>query len=574
MKGLISTVTLLLMLCSAALAQPEISPDGVLNSASYVPSGLPGSGIAQGSMFVVFGKNLGPAALAMASLPRPTELQGTSIRVTSGGVTANAFIVYTSAQQVAAVMPSSVATGDATLTVTYGGQPSKSAPIRVVRSAFGIFTRSQAGMGPAIVQNYISQTEPPQLNALNAAARPGQVGILWGTGLGPIKGDDAGAPPVGNLDVEVEVLVGGRPAKLLYKGRSAQFPGVDQVNFEVPADVEGCFVPLAVKTGDVVGNYATISVASSGRFCSDPVSFSAADVERAEQKGEARIGTIVLARGDFTGPSLPGRVRSGEGKANFTRRDLNALLASPALFEDGRLSPWMSTPPGTCTVYNFRLAPTTDSPLAHTGDLTPPVPFPAAGLRSGPAFNLTGPRGTKQIAISSGDGYYSSGLENNIPGQPELPDYLEPGQYTVDNGSGGADVGSFRASLTVPAPLDWTNRDSIQNVQRTQNLTVAWSGRDLAGQFVLIGGVSTRTDLGVRGSFFCTERAAAERFTVSSTVLSSLPASSQYTGSEFPPGLLMFGAVPVPSSAKFTAPGIDIGYFYFRIGGASVVPFQ
>ena len=41
---------------SLAQAQPRIT--NVTNAASYAPAGLPGSGIAQGSIFVVFGSNL------------------------------------------------------------------------------------------------------------------------------------------------------------------------------------------------------------------------------------------------------------------------------------------------------------------------------------------------------------------------------------------------------------------------------------------------------------------------------------------------------------------------------------
>jgi len=48
-------------------AQPVI--DGVLNAASYAVPGLPHSDIAQGSMFVVFGQQLGPAALQQANAP-------------------------------------------------------------------------------------------------------------------------------------------------------------------------------------------------------------------------------------------------------------------------------------------------------------------------------------------------------------------------------------------------------------------------------------------------------------------------------------------------------------------------
>ena len=137
------------------------------------------------------------------------------------------------AGQLAAVLPSDTPVGEGTLVVNFDGQTSAPVSITVVKSAFGIFTRNQAGFGPAIVQNFVSPTETP-VNALTQAASPGQAEILWGTGLGPISASDATLPPVGNLPVAVEVLVGGISVTPFYAGRSPQFPAIDQINFFVP----------------------------------------------------------------------------------------------------------------------------------------------------------------------------------------------------------------------------------------------------------------------------------------------------------------------------------------------------
>ena len=78
---------------SFALAQqPSVLAGGIVNNASYTPSALPGSAIAQGSIFVVFGSNMGPATLQTAggSYPLPTTLGGTTVKITSGSTTANA----------------------------------------------------------------------------------------------------------------------------------------------------------------------------------------------------------------------------------------------------------------------------------------------------------------------------------------------------------------------------------------------------------------------------------------------------------------------------------------------------
>ena len=54
----------------------------VANSASYAVSGQNGYGMAQGSLFVVFGQYLGPAQVQqIQSFPLPTSLAGSSVQV-------------------------------------------------------------------------------------------------------------------------------------------------------------------------------------------------------------------------------------------------------------------------------------------------------------------------------------------------------------------------------------------------------------------------------------------------------------------------------------------------------------
>ena len=54
-------VCITLAVAGLASAQtPTIDAGGVVNAASYAYAGLPSGGIAQGSLFAIFGKNLGP----------------------------------------------------------------------------------------------------------------------------------------------------------------------------------------------------------------------------------------------------------------------------------------------------------------------------------------------------------------------------------------------------------------------------------------------------------------------------------------------------------------------------------
>jgi hypothetical protein len=62
------------------------------------------------------------------------------------------------------------------------------------------------------------------------------------------------------------------------------------------------------------------------------------------------------------------------------------------------------------------------------------------------------------------------------------------GLFTIDNGSGGSDVGPFSTSINVPPPLVWSNIGSITVIDRSQPLTITWSGGDPAGVVSIQGG--------------------------------------------------------------------------------------
>ena len=556
MKQVLIGAAVLILVSATAVSQPAVG--GVANVASYAAAGLPNSGIAQGSMFVVFGQNMGPATLAaIDSFPLVTTFQGTSIKVTVGATTVDAFIIYTSAGQLAAVLPSNTPVGTGVITVTYNGRTSATFPITVVRSSFGIFTVNQAGSGPGIVQNVISESDRP-VNALTRSARPRQAIIIWGTGLGAVSGNEAAGPVVADLPVNVEVLIGGKPARILYRGRSGCCAGIDQLVAEVPDDVEGCYVSVAVKIGDVVSNFVSMSISRSGDVCSDPNGFSNADLERARATGRLTFGYVGLGR--FTTKlTLPqvGTIESktDTGSGAFLRFDLNRLLQSA-----GGVSPTFASI-GSCTVYTY-----TGDAAAAVNPVMPDI------LDAGDAINVTGPRGAKRM--DKQQGFYSAQLGGGtslpFPGAPPpAPEYLEPGTYTIDNGSGGRDVGPFRETLAITGLLTWANIDAISTVTRSQNLEVTWTGGD-PGSFVTIAGSSTM--LAPRGGagFFCTAPARPGRFTVPSSVLLALPPSGTVQGTSL--GSLSVSGVSGQTSIRAT--GLDSGSFTITGGGSKAVTYQ
>ncbi len=514
---------------------PSVPEGGVLNNASYMLDNLPGDGVARGSMFAIFGVGLNSGEPVTAdSLPLGVELGGTAIEVTVNGVTRQAYLLVASAGQLAAVMPSDVPAGVGTLTVVVDGNRSAPTRVKVVNSAFGIFTRNQAGFGPGIVQNFVSATEQP-VNSILDVARPGQVVILWGTGLGPIAVDDAGPPPVGTLPVQVEVWVGDRQAGVLYAGRSPQFPAIDQINFTVPAGVVGCYVPVVVVVDGVVSNYATMAIAGQGQNCSDFQNFLPGELDALVADGQGGVGGIELARfrGQITPPDGPVSVAVDQASGEFNQfsaaQILSALPARTA-----------SAPMGASKLNRERL----------TGGAKQ-KPNRGIGLLAGSALTLDGPNGRKLIPRENS--YHEARVGGGF-GDEFQPEYFDPGSYTVRGGSDSDDIGAFEATLTMPSGLQWLN--PITTLRRDQDWTARWSGGDPATQFAVIS-VQSRNEVdGVSATIFCSADVAAGSFTVPQRHLGALPRNSVWTGEGDVTGLVSVGLESRSSIGNIQASGL------------------
>jgi uncharacterized protein (TIGR03437 family) len=533
-------------LCSTiSFAAPAITTGGVVSAASYLPVGFPNSGIAQGSIFLVFGTGLGPATLVKASqYPLGTELPssgGTSIKVTVAGVSSDAIMVYTSAGQVAAVLPSNTSTGDGTLTVTYNGQSSAPAPIHIVKSTFGLFTLNQGGTGPAVLTtpNYL-------VNTLFASAKPGDTMILWGTGLGPISASELLQPPPVNMtNLDVKVYVGGKLAQVTYQGRSPCCSGLDQINFVVPSGISGCYVPVAVSVNGVISNFPSMSIAANGGTCSDPqgLGLPASALQNLSGGKDQKVGVIVLSR--FS-PQFLGLVTVNQdtGTAFFYDYNNTSVLQSRGI---APLNAFGSCSVATCT--GGTCVPHTQA----TG---------AKALDAGNALTVTRvlDNTSKQLTKTSSGGYSAALGGGSLNGPP---DFLNPGDFSI-SGPGGADIGAFNTKITIGTPLVWENKTNFSTVTRSSDAgPLLWSGGDPNGYVAIVGTSTTdatATTPQVTGTFFCTEKVSVGRFTIPSWVLSAMPASGSLSqgGLTAPNGFLLLGGYPALQT--FTAPGLDLGY--------------
>jgi hypothetical protein len=179
-------------------------------------------------------------------------------------------------------------------------------------------------------------------------------------------------------------------------------------------------------------------------------------------------------------------------------------------------------------------------------------------LDAGDTLNLTASPGARKLyRVNSQYWGFLGGLD--LDSGP-TPPFLEAGTYTIDNGSGGKDVGEFKATLAVGGALAWSSEAGDRTIPRDRDLTISWASSDPDKELITIIGVSGNED-GMPTALICTERASAGSFTIPSWVLSAVLSSEIVDG--IPLGLLTLIRSPLDSLSLFTAPGLDSGRLQF-----------
>lgn len=533
-------LTTFALACAAALAAaPSIA--GVYNNSSWVPPGLPNSGIAQGSIFAITGTGLGPSALVeVQSFPWPGAqgLAGTTVQVTVGSVTENCIMIYSMATQVAAVLPSVTPLGTGTLTLTYQGAKGTIA-IQVVAANFGTITLNGGGTGPAVVTD-VSYVPITMINP----AHPGQTLILWGTGLGAVTGDETQPPPQYDLGTGVQVLVGNQPAAVSYGGRSS-YPGLDQINFTLPPGLSpGCKTSIAVVVKGATGNVTTTAIAPAGQAtCGDSTGLlTSANLQKAVANGSLNIGGTQISR-----------ISSGDDTvlSYFGNFPLNSLIRSYG----GSFLPSV----GSCVAYEV------GGSSLETALVDPVQP---TYLNAGQDLVITGPGGTKTVPVNSTGFYYAT-----LATAPSV--YIQPGTYTVANGAGGTGVGALSTVLTLPSAVVPTNIPT--SVNRAQNLTLNWTGSSpfsVVSIFAYNGVlVKSSPETSSYSYILCSANASSGSFTIPAAFLNLLPANGYGTLTQTGVNLSIAG-IPETHFTAAGSPGVDAAVLTVFVSNGSVAALQ
>jgi minor extracellular serine protease Vpr len=235
-----------------ASAQPSVVPGGVLNAASFAKNASgQGTPVSPGSLVSIFGTGLGTTQADADSVPFSTSLGGVS--VTFNGIPAPLRDVVPASQLVNAQIPFEVlsagqTSGTVNVVVTVGTVQTAPQTVSIVAQAPGVFT-IPPGVGNVIMadinQGFI--VGPAGQNIGLGPMQPiprGDFAFFYATGLGafmpagnsnPVADGGVGDPGVTYQTVNLpQVTIGGIQAQVLFAGQAPGFPGVYQVNIQIP----------------------------------------------------------------------------------------------------------------------------------------------------------------------------------------------------------------------------------------------------------------------------------------------------------------------------------------------------
>jgi uncharacterized protein (TIGR03437 family) len=531
----------------AATAQPVINPHGIVNGGSFISPGLPGGSIARGSLFTIFGQSLGPTTpVGVTSLPFSTTLGGVSIKVTQGAVALDAIPYAVGANQVNAIMPSSTPLGLVSVRLTVNGTQSNPSPVNIVNSSVGII----GAQGPGVIQNFNSQTDQP-VNSPFKPAQPGQIEILWATGLGPVTFPDNITPKSGNLTTPLEVWVGGQPVTdIRYNGRSS-YPGVDEIIFTVPTSAPvGCWVPVQIRTeGSILSNAVTMAITADGSPCKEP-----SNPLGQKLLTGGRIGVVGLTR-IAAQSGLSGSVDQIIDLATLSLRQETGAFPFNPLF---------SFPPaGTCTMYT--------APGDLFGDDSLPGTAPSAGyLSAGATFSISGATSIANIpAFDAPLATQMVGIKLQAGAQDSL--IFNPGIRVGMSSQGSTDLSGFSVATIMPPVLTWTNKNQIQTIDRTQPLDITWSGAP-SGSTVMILGMNSDQSSNSTAAFLCVAQPDSTSFTVPSYIFYGVRATRGWPYKS--QGELFVGALPLAKPVTFPETGLDLGVAFPVVISSKQVIFK
>lgn len=219
---------------------------GLRTAASVNAASFLGDALAAEAIAAAFGTNLATGVALADTLPLPTSLNGTAVRVRdAAGVERLAPLFFVAPTQVNFQVPPGTSNGTATVTITSGDGTVSTGTIAIANIAPGLFSANADGQGVAAavvlrIKADGAQSFEPVFRFDAASNRfvavPVDLGpetdqlflIAFGTGL---RGRNSLATSA--------AMVGGENAELLFAGPQGGFVGLDQANIRLNRALAG-----------------------------------------------------------------------------------------------------------------------------------------------------------------------------------------------------------------------------------------------------------------------------------------------------------------------------------------------
>lgn len=220
-----------------SMPDPMLMPGQAMNAASSVAQLVPGS-------LARIDAPLSVSESTASQLPLPRELAGISVRI--GGQAAPVAGISSSGAVVQ--VPWELACGPASVVVQDQSTVLNTISVEIRPSSPGIFV--------------VTHTDGTLVDA-NRAARPGEIVVVYATGLGEgVIPQTSGEAPSRTviLNNDVSALVADLPAAVLWAGLAPGFVGMQQVNIEMPTATPSGMVALQFMMNGEIGKPYAITV--------------------------------------------------------------------------------------------------------------------------------------------------------------------------------------------------------------------------------------------------------------------------------------------------------------------------
>ena len=335
--------------------------------------------------------------------------------------------------------------------------------------------------------------------------------------------------------------------EILDKGRSPQFPGLDQINLRLSENVPlGCRVPITVVVDGRTSNFGTLAIASRGERCNEPHGLDSNTYERISAGETLNIGWFQFTRLMVALPVAEIRAIIDFGFGDVFAAGQLSVTSGHGVNTGGTM------PYGTCMVHTVASAP-------HT----PFTPIRFARLDAGATLTVT-TLGDRRVLPRKSSGLYEKNplevsgafIQDVNPGG-----FLGPGLLRI-TGQGGIDVGPFEVTAPMPNAVQWNSGD-FDKIDRSRERIVTWTPEDTLDSYIIVSGMSlTMAALDGKGRpgkvFSCTQSAATGEIRVPAYILSAMPRSMviEDLGSLSAIGV---GRAIDSRSTEFISSGLDVG---------------